>query len=147
MAKDYKEIFPSLFDKKYSKESIQFMHTLRQRTEASFRAFTEGLYGENAYDKIKLPPIPEREILLKPYKYCPAWSNEDKLIEQNKFIASPMYQRMIGDVSERLGFNRTGVDALTKNDILLIWDMCRYDQAWVLDKASAWCSVCTKSIN
>lgn len=117
------------------------MHTLRQRTMASFRAFAEGLYGENAYDKIKLPPIPEREILLKPYKYCPAWSNEDSSIEQNKFIASAIYQEMIGDISERLGFNRTGNDALTKNDISYMWDMCRYNLAWQLDKPSAWCSV------
>lgn len=117
------------------------MHTLTQRTEASFRAFTEGLFGENAYDKIKLPPIPEREILLKPYKYCDAWKQEDKTIEHDQFIASPIYQNLIGNVSVRLGFNSNGDDALTEKQIEYMWNMCRYEQAWSLNKPSAWCSV------
>lgn len=117
------------------------MHTLTQRTEASFRAFAEGLFGENAYDKIKLPPIPEREILLKPYNYCDAWKQEGKTFEHDKFVASSIYQNLIEDVSARLGFSRNGKDPLTDKQIEYMWNMCRYEQAWVLKKPSAWCSV------
>lgn len=65
LALNYQRIFPSVLENIYSPDKFLFQHTKRQRTEASYKAFVEGLFGENAYEHIKLPPIPEKETLLK----------------------------------------------------------------------------------
>ena len=44
---------------------------------------------------------------------------------------------MLAHVSSRLGFKYP----LDKAQVKTIWDMCRYDVAWNLDRASAWCIV------
>lgn len=44
---------------------------------------------------------------------------------------------MIEEVSYRLGYNKT----LKHNSITLIWNMCRFEQSWHVDKLSAWCAV------
>lgn len=44
---------------------------------------------------------------------------------------------MIGDISQRLGFKF----ALKVKQVKTIFDMCRYEQAWNLDRPSAWCTV------
>lgn len=44
---------------------------------------------------------------------------------------------MLQDVSRRLGFKFT----LKASEIETIFDACRYEQAWVLDRASVWCLV------
>lgn len=82
-------------------------------------------------------------ISTQPYSYCKAWKTHSNAIENdenselNKFQKSEMYQRMIRDVSLRLGFKFP----LKIPQIESIWDMCRYDQAWTLDRPSAWCAV------
>lgn len=53
-----------------------------------------------------------------------------------------MYQRMVRDVSLRLGFKFP----LKISQIEAMWNMCRYDQAWTLDRPSAWCSVSVNAI-
>lgn len=40
------------------------MHTGKPRTNDSLKAFAEGMFGEAA-DQIQIPPIPEKETLLK----------------------------------------------------------------------------------
>lgn len=46
-------------------------------------------------------------------------------------------KQVISDVSERLGFKYP----LKVNQILDMYEMCRYDQAWHLENASPWCAV------
>lgn len=80
---------------------------------------------------------------MQPYNQCPAWQRnsanikDDDNSELNKFEEGKLYQTMLEDVSRRLGFKL----ALAKKQIKLIYDMCRYDQAWSLDRPSAWCIV------
>lgn len=59
------KMFPTLFDKKYSKRTYKFLHAKERRTRDSYRAFAEGLFGDRAYDHIKPPVITEKEMLLK----------------------------------------------------------------------------------
>lgn len=73
---------------------------------------------------------------------CPAYDENaeataDENSEVSKFKAGPFFQQLVRDVSRRLGFNSN----LEADDIEIIFDACRYEQAWIVDKASAWCSV------
>lgn len=73
---------------------------------------------------------------------CPAFiENEDATdsedSEVSKFARGPFYQTLLQDVSQRLGFNLT----LTPGQIDTIYDACRYEQAWDLNRPSAWCTV------
>lgn len=82
-------------------------------------------------------------MIAQPYEMCPAWvrnseqNKDDEDSELNKFEEGQLYQKMIDDVSQRLGFKTT----MKKKQLKLIYDMCRYDQAWSLDRPSAWCTV------
>lgn len=80
--------------------------------------------------------------LLQPSSMCPAYAkhasasySEDS--EFSKFKEGPLYQKVLADVSLRLGFKFT----LKSSEIDAMFDACRYEQAWSLDRASTWCSV------
>lgn len=48
---------------------------------------------------------------------------------------------MVNDVSQRLGYKFP----LKTQQVIDMYDMCRYDQAWTLDKPSPWCTAFTPS--
>lgn len=48
---------------------------------------------------------------------------------------------MLNEVSLRLGFRFQ----LTEKQVELIWDMCRFEQAWFIDRLSPWCAAFTKN--
>ncbi|XP_055690989.1 multiple inositol polyphosphate phosphatase 1-like [Lutzomyia longipalpis] len=145
LAKHYQRILPNVLPNIYTSDKYLFRHTGIQRTEESFRAFVEGLFGVNAYQHVTLPPD-NNNTLLRPYDYCPAWETQSDVIdepssEMSKFIASEIYQDMLNQVSQRLGFKFQ----LTDDQVEQIWDMCRYEQAWYLQKLSPWCAAFTKT--
>lgn len=53
------------------------------------------------------------------------------------FTATPTYVEMVVNVSKRLGANTT----FSYSDISLMWDECRYQQTYTLNKPSPWCAV------
>lgn len=76
---------------------------------------------------------------------CAAWkknseNNNNVDSEVFKFEESQEYQKMLTDVSTRLGYKFP----LSAKQIKNIFDMCRYEQAWYLDRPSAWCAVRAK---
>uniref|UniRef100_U5EX79 Multiple inositol polyphosphate phosphatase 1 n=1 Tax=Corethrella appendiculata TaxID=1370023 RepID=U5EX79_9DIPT len=145
LALHYRGLFPSVLQPIYDRSRFLFRHTNTERTEASYKAFVEGLFGDRAYENIQLPPIPPKDYLLRPYDICPAYQenskkNKDSSSEYQKFLESPLYKETVSDISVRLGFRYT----LQPKQIEAIWDMCRYEQAWHVDQLSPWCSVLTK---
>lgn len=64
MAINYQAAFPNLIENIYSSSKFLFRHAKKQRAEASYKAFAEGLFGQGASEHIKLPPIPEKDMLL-----------------------------------------------------------------------------------
>lgn len=58
-------MFPDLFAKNYSESTYLFRHSHEKRTEASYKAFVDGLFGKNSHEYIKLPPKPQKDLLLK----------------------------------------------------------------------------------
>ncbi|XP_055601964.1 multiple inositol polyphosphate phosphatase 1 isoform X2 [Uranotaenia lowii] len=146
MAKRYQDRFYEVFSGQYRKERFLFRHTDSQRTEASFKAFVEGLFGDGMSEYIKPEPEPTDDKLLKPYDFCPAYdANKDKNklpdSELNKFIASPLFQITLSDISTRLGFRYN----LSLDQVDAMWNACRFEQAWHLQQLSSWCSVFTKN--
>lgn len=141
----YQKIYSDLINIYYEPEHFHFRHTDTQRTEASFKAFTEGIFGSDSWKNINLPPPPKNDTLLKFYDECPAWEEQsnrkkDPDSEYQKFIQSAAFQQLKGDVSQRLGFKFT----LPEKQIDTIWDTCRYEQAWRLEQYSPWCAAFTK---
>nr|XP_029723160.1 multiple inositol polyphosphate phosphatase 1-like [Aedes albopictus]XP_029723161.1 multiple inositol polyphosphate phosphatase 1-like [Aedes albopictus] len=146
LARREKDRFNEVFNWPYDKQRYLFRHTKSQRTEASFKAFVEGLFGDGAYNFINAEPEPTDDTLLKPYDFCPAYdANKDKNkqpdSELNKFLRSRIYLQTLSDISTRLGFRYN----LSNDQIEAMWDICRYEQAWHLQQYSPWCSVFTKN--
>lgn len=65
IATRYQRAFPSLLPKTYNRSKYLFQHSDTQRTEASFRAFADGLFGYNGYQQVIPEPIPVRDLLLR----------------------------------------------------------------------------------
>ncbi|EAT36389.1 AAEL011510-PA [Aedes aegypti] len=140
-----KDRFFEILSGPYDEQRYLFKHTNSQRTEASFKAFVEGLFGNELYDSIPTKPDSSDDVLLKPYDFCPAYdANEDKISEPDselsKFLRSPLYINTLADISTRLGFRQS----LSSEQVEAMWNACRFEQAWNLQLPSPWCSVFTK---
>uniref|UniRef100_A0A0A1X3Q6 Multiple inositol polyphosphate phosphatase 1 n=2 Tax=Zeugodacus cucurbitae TaxID=28588 RepID=A0A0A1X3Q6_ZEUCU len=139
-AKTYQRFYGDVLTKNYNNSHYKFRHTDTQRTTESFNAFVEGLFGVN--NNVQPEPIPEQDLLLRPYDYCESWKSHDYSgvnSESYKFKHSAIWNKTIGEISKRLGFQYS----LESSDVELMWDMCRYEQAWQVDRISAWCAVIT----
>lgn len=93
-------------NKPYDRNYFLFRHTDTQRTLESFKAFTEGLFGSS--DVAQAEPIPEKDLLLRPYDYCDSWEHQyseykDVNSESYKFKHSELWNRTLSDISTRLG--------------------------------------------
>ncbi|XP_052860126.1 multiple inositol polyphosphate phosphatase 1 [Anopheles cruzii] len=130
----------------YEPKKYLFRHTNAQRTEASFKAFVEGLFGTEEAKRVKPVPASDPDRLLKPYDYCPDYANNkarderDENAEANKFTRTPLFISTVWDISQRLGFRHN----LSVEQIDAMWSMCRFEQAWHLSMTSPFCSAFTK---
>jgi multiple inositol-polyphosphate phosphatase / 2,3-bisphosphoglycerate 3-phosphatase len=78
--------------------------------------------------------------MFQPYQQCEVWKQsvgEQTHPEVTKFQNSDTYQNVVAQISQRLGFK----NPLSADQIDLIWDLCRLEQAWFLEKPSPWCAV------
>lgn len=64
LAMVYKAAFPDVIGNSYSPEQFLFRHTDYQRTEGSYKAFAEGLFGEGAYNWFTIHPPVNPSMLL-----------------------------------------------------------------------------------
>ncbi|CAO1347101.1 unnamed protein product [Diamesa hyperborea] len=140
MALDYQRTFQRVMETTYTKRNYHFSYTDTQRTEASYKAFTEGLFGPGADGFINISPESNDSLLLRPYDKCSEWNTQQDMYKGNdseyfKFQNTDLFKKTLGDISIRLGFKYT----LHANQVEDIWDMCRYDQSWFLQEDSPWC--------
>lgn len=141
---DYQRTFQNLIDSHYSRDKFKFGYTDTQRTEASYKAFVEGLFGPAADSIIETSPETNQSILLRAYDKCPEFEKQSEKAkgpnsEFDKFQQSEIYKKMALEVSSRLGYKYP----LNPKQIDTMWDMCRFDQAWYLQDDSAWCAAFT----
>jgi multiple inositol-polyphosphate phosphatase / 2,3-bisphosphoglycerate 3-phosphatase len=65
IAHRYQLAFPSLLPLIYNRNNFRFRHTDRQRTQASVRAFADGLFGSRSFERVVFDDVPGRDILLR----------------------------------------------------------------------------------
>uniref|UniRef100_A0A182M1S3 Multiple inositol polyphosphate phosphatase 1 n=1 Tax=Anopheles culicifacies TaxID=139723 RepID=A0A182M1S3_9DIPT len=141
-----KEKFWQVFGTGYQPSKFTFRHTATQRTEASFKAFAEGLFGREESQRVKPTPATTPDLLLKPYDACPDYETnknrdtQDGNSEVNKFLRSVLFTETVWDISQRLGFRHN----LSVEQIEVMWDACRYEQAWRISRPSPFCTVFTE---
>lgn len=70
LAAVYKSVFYTMIGNSYSSDKYLFRHTDFQRTEGSYKAFVEGLFGEEAYNSFTIDPPANPSMLLNVCK-CP----------------------------------------------------------------------------
>lgn len=144
IAIDYQRTFNNVIDSRYSPDKFKFGYTNTQRTQASYKAFIEGLFGPNADAIVRTAPETNQSILLRPYELCPEFEAQgerakDKDSEHYKFQQTDTYKKTAEQISTRLGYKYT----LNSKQIDTFWDMCRFDQAWYLQDESPWCTAFT----
>uniref|UniRef100_A0A182K291 Multiple inositol polyphosphate phosphatase 1 n=1 Tax=Anopheles christyi TaxID=43041 RepID=A0A182K291_9DIPT len=141
-----KEKYWQVFGSGYQPAKFMFRHTTTQRTEASFKAFVEGLFGREEAQRVQPTPVTEPDRLLKPYDYCPDYEankdrdKRDEHSEVNKFLRSALFTGTVWDISQRLGFRHN----LSVEQVEVMWDACRYEQAWKISRPSPFCVAFTE---
>lgn len=125
-----------------SMNNYVFRSTKTQRTEESMSAFIEGLFGNK--NAIIPRQAPDNDTLLRSNKECPSWNegtdNMKYLEESDKFNNGPEMQNLFYNVSRRLGFREN----ITLDSVNSMYDMCRFEKAWRIDKISPWCAAFSK---
>lgn len=64
-ASRYQAAFPTLLPTTYNNQHYRFRHAYSQRSQGSLRAFADGLFGGNSFERVAFEPVPERDILLR----------------------------------------------------------------------------------
>lgn len=84
----------------------------------------------------------------QPYKTCAAFITQQENLKEpdselKKFQDSKIFKKAIKDISKRLGFD----DKLRKKQVMNIFDMCRYEQAWNTTSQCVWCAVSVNELS
>lgn len=135
LASRYKVALPSLFDQQFSNDSFKFRHTASQRTKASATAYSKGLFDDAS---IYIPPALDPDPLLKFYDMCEKYKvevedNPAARREGHLFWEGPEVGKVVDSVSHRLGI------PCTRGELKLLYDACRFYQAWQPAQPSPWC--------
>ena len=143
----------------------QFRHIASLPSHSSARSFSRGIFTNG---DIQLTEAPVGDRLVHFYENCTRWREQveemgmlDK--ELNLFRQGVTFQNTLADVTTRLGFQYNMSSGMGWNisyiynfppiiifwllllldDMLLIYDICRYQKAWYLEQISPWCAAFT----
>ncbi|XP_018573655.1 multiple inositol polyphosphate phosphatase 1-like [Anoplophora glabripennis] len=144
LARRYKSKYPQIFQGTYDEKTYNFQYESVDRTQETYQAYIEGLFGSEAY-RVHANVLND-ERLTKPDTSCKNLMNrQDQNVgyrnEYQSFLSNPEYQKTANDVFRRLGF-RYNLNASVISDI---YDLCRYEKAWNVQQRSPWCISFTKT--
>lgn len=144
LARRYKSKYPQIFQGPYDERAYSFQYDNVDRTQETYQAYIEGLFGSEAY-RVHANILND-ERLTKPDANCPNLMNRENQgpgyrSEYESFLMNPEYLKTANDVFRRLGF-RYNMNASIMNDI---YDLCRYEKAWNVQHRSPWCIAFTKT--
>lgn len=95
----YRNAFPTLFPSVYNRNWYTFRHTDRQRTQASARAFADGLFGHNGYQQVFVEPVLDPDRLLRPHDGCPLYdAASDNTVQRGLWQNGLEFQTMLNQV-------------------------------------------------
>ncbi|XP_045133296.1 multiple inositol polyphosphate phosphatase 1-like isoform X1 [Portunus trituberculatus] len=138
----WREFLPDLFDVDFDSSLFKIDFTVKNRTEQSAYHFLRGMFGEDTVGNIELPKAYSPNFILRFYKACPRWlqevykNNETTYKERWLFTETEHFKKMVHAVSARLGF----MHPLSTDEVVAMYDECRYEAAWWPQRKSAWCS-------
>jgi multiple inositol-polyphosphate phosphatase/2,3-bisphosphoglycerate 3-phosphatase len=122
----------------YTPDRFSFRHTDRQRTQATVRAFSDGLFGENAYRNIQFPVPPFPDRLLRPQDDCPAYQQASNTeVERGRWQNSFEFQQTLNQVNDKLGL--VGGQRLTARQMRTMWELCQFHQLWEANVDAPFC--------
>lgn len=97
------------------------------------------MFGFNGFEQVEFEEIPEDDVLLRPYDFCPLYSNVTReFTERDAFAEGPEYQEMLTQVSSKLGFH--GSNHLRAEEVETLANICRFEQIWSLNSQSPLCA-------
>ncbi|XP_070502369.1 multiple inositol polyphosphate phosphatase 1-like [Chironomus tepperi] len=129
IASRYQAAFPTVLTRTYDRSRFFFRHTDRQRTQATVRAFSDGLFGEGAYRNVIFtePPFPDN--LLRPHDNCPLYDQASNTqAERDRWQNSAEFQTTLTQINDKLGL--TGGQRLTARQARTMWELCQFHQLW-----------------
>merc|ERR1711915_562289 len=118
-------------------KNIEIRSSSKERCVESGRSFVEGMLPSG-----EIADIVEDNKFLRFYDYCKKFNeeveeNEETFSESNKFKSSIFFKEMLDRVSLKTGI------ILDESQVSLMWEICRYEDAWYPLNDSPWCSVFT----
>lgn len=138
LAQRYQTYFPTLLPRAYTPNHYRFRHTNRQRTQATVRAFADGLFGEGAYQNVQMPSPPNPDFLLRPDNDCPAFTvAENTQVVRDQWQNSAEFQATLTRINDKLGLE--GGQRLTARQTRTMWEICQFEQLWFSNQDAPFC--------
>lgn len=140
ISRRYRAAFPTLFPTGYNRNWYTFRHTNRQRTQASVRAFADGLFGHNGYQQVVVEPILDPDRLLRPHDGCPLYDDvSSNTVQRGLWQNGAEFQLMMNQVNDKLGLQ--GNQRLTARQIRTLWEICNFEQLWFSTVTAPFCGI------
>ncbi|XP_052758193.1 multiple inositol polyphosphate phosphatase 1-like [Galleria mellonella] len=131
-----KEKFTNLLE---NVKHYQIRPTNQQRTIESAKAFTQGLknFTFNITDPV------EKDVILTPYKYCSkylkeVWDGTRTQMEMNRYYETEEFKQLQTNMK-----TRTNLTELSINNIISLYDLCRFYRGYSESNMSPWCALFT----
>lgn len=136
VARRYQDIFPKMLPTVYNRNQFTFRNTDRQRTQATVRAFADGLFGN--FEQIFVEPTPNPDRLLRPHDGCPLYDAvSDNTVQRAAWQNGNEFQTMMTQVNDKLGL--TGNQRLSARQTRTIWEICNFEQLWDMRQPAPFC--------
>lgn len=140
IAQRYQRAFPTLLPSTYKRNVFTVRHTDRQRTQATVRAFADGIFGFNGYQQVFVEPVLTPDRLLRPHDDCPLYdAASDNTVQRAAWQNGNEFQTMMTQVNAKLGL--TGGQRLSARQTRTIWEICNFEQIWDLSVPAPFCGV------
>ncbi|KAI9563599.1 hypothetical protein GHT06_011063 [Daphnia sinensis] len=143
LARRFRGRFADFFNSQpaFNTQDYHFRHIASLPSQSSARSFSRGIFTNG---DIQLTEAPVGDRLVHFYENCTRWREqveEKGMLEQELtlFRQSVTFQNTLADVTTRLGFQYN----MSSDDMLMIYDICRYQKAWYLEQISPWCAAFT----
>lgn len=137
IAKRYQIRYPNLLPANYDRNKVKFRHSDRQRTQASIKAFADGLYNGN-FKQISVEKIAKPDTFLRPQD-CPLLRDPKRIddSERDAWMNGDEFKTMIKQVNDKLGL--IGDERLNAKQIQTMWAICGYENLWNSSIPSPFC--------
>lgn len=146
VAQRFQRAFPTLLPTTYNRNWYRFRNTDRQRTQASIRAFTDGLFGHNGYQQVFVDPFTVPDRLLRPHDDCPLYTAvSSNQVERDAWQTGNEFVTMLNQVNNKFGLE--GNQRLTARQCRTIWEICNFEQLWDLIRPAPFCGGFTYANN